>query len=322
MDTVTNPNIKYIYIFIIICIISFIVLYFIQMPSTQLNVEKKGPYNLYEPGGRHLFTNNNSFKTNTSVSFQGFFYLEGLQKTGIVRNCKPTDASGSCADSDTGRFNICQCSATNCSQCNHDEYVSLLDINGGTTVLEILPSPDAGRQNKAYTQLIIKTQQTDNLQIETFVLPPIPFQKWLMVTINRDGRRFDIYYNDTLVLSKLASAPIYTGAVSSDILVGSKDLSGSCGFFTLYKRSQTATDISRQYNTFTSTRDSPLFDTAPPTMNWKSLSVATMSLDSVAPEKASIPSFGLSGLCVGSDCINNPTNAPAKPYYEWRSSYA
>jgi hypothetical protein len=322
MDTVTNPNVKYIYIFMIICIVSFIVLYFIQIPSTNLNVEKKGPYNLYEPGGRKLFTNNNSFKTNTSVSFQGFFYLEGLQKTGIVRNCRPTDASGSCADFDTGRFDICQCSATDCSGCKHNEYVSLLDINGRTAVLEILPSPDAGRQNKAYTQLTIKTQATDNLQIETFVLPPMPFQKWIMITINRDGRRFDVYYNDTLVLSKLASAPLYTGEVNSDILVGSKDLSGSCGFFSVYSRSQTATDISRRYNTFTTTRDSPLFDVAPPTMDWKSLSVATRSLDTIAPEKASIPSFGLPNLCVGSDCISSATNPPAKPYYEWRSSYA
>ena len=320
MDTVTNPNVKYIYIVIIICIILFIVLYFIQLPGTNLNVEKKGPYNLYEPGGRKLFTNNNFFKTNTSVSFQGFFYLEGLQKTGIVRNC-PTDASG-CADSDTGRFNICECQINDCSRCRHSEYISLLDINGETTVLEILPSPDAGRQNKAYTQLTIKTQATNNLQIETFVLPPLPFQKWIMVTINRDGRRFDIYYNDTMVLSKLASAPLYTGAVSSDILVGSKDLSGSCGFFTVYSTSQTATDISRQYNTFTSTRDSPLFDVNPPTMDWKNLSVSTMSLDTVAPAKASIPSFGLSSLCVGSDCIGSATNPPAKPYYEWRSSYA
>ena len=36
------------------------------------------------------------------------------------------------------------------------------------------------------------------IYIETFVLPPLPFQKWTMITINREGRRFDIYYNSTL----------------------------------------------------------------------------------------------------------------------------
>ena len=314
-----SSSIKYIYIFIIILIILFIVLYFIQIPNTGINVEKKGPYDLHE--NKKLFTNNNQFQTNTSVSLQGFFYLETLQKTGIVRNCSPTDTSG-CADLDTGRFNICQCSGTDCSTCSHNEYVKLININGESCVLEILSSPDAGRQNKAFTQLTVKTKsstEVNRLNVETFVLPPIPFQKWIMITINRDGRRFDIYYNDTLVLSKLASSPLYTGVLNSDIIVGNEKLNGSYGFFTLYSSLQSAVTISKQYRSFISTRNSPLFDKSPPTIDWKNLSVATMSLDTITPSAVSLPSFG---LCVGSDCVNNATTPPAKPYYEWRSSYA
>lgn len=313
-------NIKYIYIFIIILIILFIVLYFIQLPSTGASIEKKGPYDLHE--NKRLYVNNNSFQTNTSVSLQGFFYLDTLQKTGIVRNCSPTDTTG-CADLDTGRFNICQCSGTDCSGCSHSEYIKLVSINGDICVLEVLSSPDAGRQNKAFTQLTVKTKSSteqNSLTVETFVLPPIPFQKWIMITINRDGRRFDIYYNDTLVLSKLASSSLYTGVLNRDIIVGNEKLNGSYGFFTLYPTLQSAVTITKQYKSFISTRESPLFDRAPPTVNWKNLSVGTISLDSLSSPTISLPSS--LGLCVGSDCINSATTPPAKPFYEWKSSYA
>lgn len=314
-----RSNIKFIYAFIIILIIVFIVLYFIQLPSTGVNIEKKGPYDLHE--SKRLYINNNSFQTNTSVSLQGFFYLDTLQKTGIVRNCSPTDTTG-CADLDTGRFNICDCSGTDCSRCNHSEYVKLISINGDLCVLEVLSSPDAGRQNKAYTQLTVKTKsptQENSISVETFILPPFPFQKWIMITINREGRRFDIYYNDTLVLSKLASSPLYTGVLNSDIIVGNEKLNGSYGFFTLYSSLQSALNISKQYKSFISTRESPLFDRAPPTIDWKTVSVGTISLDSLSSPTVSLPSIG---LCLGSDCINNATTPPAKPFYEWKSSYA
>jgi len=314
-----RSNIKYIYAFIIILIILFIVLYFIQLPSTGVTIEKKGPYDLHE--SKRLYVNNNSFQTNTSVSLQGFFYLDTLQKTGIVRNCSPTDTTG-CADLDTGRFNICDCLGTDCLRCDHSEYVKLININGGVSVLEVLSSPDAGRQNKAYTQLTVKTKsatQENSISVETLILPPIPFQKWIMITINREGRRFDIYYNDTLVLSKLASSPLYVGVLNSDIIVGNEKLNGSYGFFTLYSNLQSAVNISKQYKSFISTRESPLFDRPPPTINWKNLSVGTISLDSLSSPTASLPSLD---LCIGSDCIKNATTPPAKPFYEWKSSYA
>jgi hypothetical protein len=127
-----SSSIKYIYIFIIILIILFIILYFVQIPNTGISVEKKGPYDLHEV--KKLFTTNNTFQTNTSVSLQGFFYLDTLQKTGIVRNCSPTDTSG-CADLDTGRFSVCKCLGTDCSTFNNNEYIKLININCGLCVL-------------------------------------------------------------------------------------------------------------------------------------------------------------------------------------------
>ena len=315
-------------------------LYFIQLPSSimnTVNVQKKGPFNLND---HRILFNDASFKTNTSVCFQGFFYLETLQKTGIIKTCSPDDPTK--PNCNTGRYSLCPCVGNNCSTCYHEEYVPLVDFNGSTAILEVLAAPDASRQNKTFTQLTIKTQSSENpsgeadtsgnyvnqstgsfsLYMETFVLPPIPFQKWIMITINREGRRFDIYYNDILVLSKMTSAPIYNSNISKDVVVGSTKLNGSCGFFSLYSTAQNANDISRQYKSFISTRDSPLFDSSPPTIDWKTLSVDTLPLDTVPSINSSLPSMSTSALCVGSDCLNNPANPPSRPYYEWTTSYA
>jgi len=303
------------------------------MPGPITNISKKGPYNLNDVT---TVFKDNSFKTNNSVSFQGFFYIDSLQKTGIVKTCSSTDPSK--PNCDTGRYSLCPCVGSNCSTCYHKEYISLIDFNDSTAILEVLAAPDASRQNKAYTQFTVKTQSPEDssgnpvsttasttvsdLYMETFVLPPIQFQKWIMITVNREGRRFDIYYNDVLVLSKMTSAPIYNSDLSKDITVGGSRLNGSCGMFSLYDSSQTAGAVSRQYKSLITTRHSPAFDTSPPTIDWKTLSPHTLPLDSIPSINSSLPTISSSFLCVGSDCINNPTNPPSKPYYEWATSYA
>ena len=325
-------NVLFIYLVVIISIVTLLVFYFLKMPGPITNIEKKGPYDL--TASKTLF-NTNSFLTNSSVCFQGFFYLESLQKTGIVKTCSSTDPTKpSC---NTGRYSLCPCEGSDCSSCYHEEYIPLIDFNASTIKLEVLSAPDASRQNKASTQITIKTQSSEDISgrpvtslvnsthfdlfMETFVLPPIPFQKWIMITINRDGRRFDVFYNDVLVLSKMTSAPIYNSTISDSITVGSSKLNGSCGMFSLYSTSQTAGTISQQYKSLISTRHSPLFDTQPPTIDWKTLSVNTMPLDSIPSVNASLPSLS-SPLCAGSDCISTPNNPPSMPYYEWTTSYA
>ena len=64
-------------------------------------------------------------------------------------------------------------------------------------------------------QLIVKTFNTSNSQTkeEAIELPAIPQQKWVQLAILRDGRRFDILYNDKIVASKrLEYMPVYAAA--------------------------------------------------------------------------------------------------------------
>jgi len=282
------------------------------------------------------------FQDKESCSFQGFFYLESLQKTGIATPCTTSASDSTRPNCNTGRYSVCECTGANCSECVHLGFIPMININDAI-VLEALGAPDASRQGKASVQLKIKTQSSgdiiDNsgsplnpvkyakdsdgnkttdsysyIYIETFVLPPLPFQKWTMITINREGRRFDIYYNSSLVLSKYATANVYPVTANKDISVGNSLLNGVSGFFTIYDTIQNPKQIEGQYNSLTTTKGSPLFDKNPPDIAFTKLSLDRLSTGAGVPNMPS--------LCSSGDCINSPKLAPAKPYYKWDTNYA
>jgi len=326
----------YIFMFLILIIITLLLLTFVPFPNSYATgVEKIGPYKL-EKVENHFTTK--EFVTNSSVSFQGFFYLEKLQKTAVTTSCSPTDPSS--LNCNSGRYSLCSCNGTNCSNCEHKGFIPLINFNDIVT-LELLGAPDGGRQGKASVQLTFKTESSGDIDdpsgnpvnpefypkdttgnsntasfiyIETFVLPPLPFQKWFMITISRVGRRFDIYYNDTLVLSKQISTMLYHNATSQNISIGNKFMNGSSGYFTLYKSIQTAIDISKQYHRFVNTRGSPVFGQNPPTIG-----LMNVSLDRLPTVFGNIT---VPSICGSGDCITSPSNPPASPIYEWSSSYA
>lgn len=321
----------YIFMFLVLIIITLLILTFVPFSSISKLVQKVGPYNLNEEINQF---STKDFVNSSSVSFQGFFYLEKLQKTAVTTSCNPTDPSS--LNCNTGRYSLCECTGSNCSNCEHKGFIRLVNFNDIAT-LEVLGAPDGGRQGKASVQLAIKTQSsgdidnagnrlnpelhaadstggsdtTSKVYIETFVLPPIPFQKWFMMTINKVGRRFDIYYNDTLVLSKQTSTVLYHNATSNAITVGDKNkyISGSSAYFTLYNSAQSAIDISKQYHSFVNTRGSPVFDQNPPT-----LGLTNVSLDRLP---SLIGNINVPSICPSGDCITSPSNPPASPLYEW-----
>jgi hypothetical protein len=331
-----------IYVFgtLIILIFTFLILVFIPIPFTGRNVQDSNNYPLNTK--KKIFSSS-VFQDKESCSFQGFFYLESLQKTGIATPCTTSASDPTRPNCNTGRYSVCECTGANCSGCVHKGFIPMININDAI-VLEALGAPDASRQGKASVQLTIKTQSSgdtlDNsggtplnpvkyakdsagnktsdsnsyIYIETFVLPPLPFQKWTMITINREGRRFDIYYNSTLVLSKYATANVYPVTATKDISVGNSALNGVSGFFSIYDTIQSARQVEGQYVSLTTTKGSPLFDKNPPDIAFTKLSLDRLSSGAGVPN---MPSF-----CSSGDCISSPKVAPAKPYYKWDTNYA
>lgn len=290
-----------------------------------LSTTASGPFDLSKETSIVGATDAKAFYESSECTFQGFIYLNPMLRTGTHVPCSLTDMSQpSCKD---GTYGLCDCGPANdcTSSCKHQGYEPVFSI-GGILTLEVITVPDSGRQSEAAVQLVIKTERSqDGVSrkfIETFSLPPIPFQKWLAITIAREGRRYDIYYNDSLVLSKKTTyMPVSTFA-STDmrgVTSGSAKLTGQIGLVNIVNYRYTAQKTNATYHASVDTRGHPY--------------IASMvnSATGVAADSDVIPAAegnifskitNAINICPPEGCINVPTVRPATPLYEWSSSYA
>ena len=104
----------------------------------------------------------------------------------------------------------------------HHEYTPLLYVDNNW-YLEISAAP-AGKSHSA-ARLRVKTNDGGSLKDEIMELPHIPKQKWVFIAILRDGRRFDVIYDNKIVSSqRLENYPV---VISSPLYVGNTGLDGS-----------------------------------------------------------------------------------------------
>ena len=265
------------------------------------------------------------FYTLGQASAQFFLYLNPLKRTGTYTSCGTNPNQPSCSDGTTGP---CKCAedTVDCSMCASNGYINIVNI-AGVVALEILPVPDAGRQGSSMLQLTVKTEtaplkgSTSKLSqkyIETLVLPPIPYQQWVMITIAREGRRFDISYNKTLVLSQITMNMPVTSKSSTNgkgLTSGGVGLMGTLTALTMYKSRQSAADIDKQYGKLADTRGKPY---GLPSIEGQSTMGQTIG---IVPMN-SMPSFPTASWCVFGACLDEPTIQPANPMYNWATSYA
>lgn len=292
------------------------IVYFYPSLFTKMTTSNIGPYDLSSQ--KTLFDSSNvtTYESSGSMTIQAFFYITPLQRTPTAISCN-TPGNPSCED---GRFQTCTCvSNTDCTNCKSNGYLDILKI-GDTVALEILPAPDAGRQGKAMTQLAIRTQTNmdasgnaidasgnrplSRVYTEYLVLPPIPIQKWCMITIVREGRRFDIYYDDTLVLSKKTSYVLSTTTdTTKGIRVGGPGFTGYVAAANIIQSAVSGSDVVSHYNKETDTRGAPLV---------------------TIPEKTITQANGFPGFNLPSFCLIGcgPKVMPSKPLMDWETQYA
>jgi len=73
-------------------------------------------------------------------------------------------------------------------------------------------------------RLRIRTTNGVKDTMETIELPPIPRQRWVFIAVLRDGRRFDVIYDNRIVASKrLTSYPV---TISSPLTIGNPTILG------------------------------------------------------------------------------------------------
>jgi len=78
--------------------------------------------------------------------------------------------------------------------------------------------------NSSSARLRIQTNDNGKLNNEIIALPPIPKQKWMLIAILRDGRRFDVIYDNKIVASDILE--YYPAVISSPLSVGNKGVGG------------------------------------------------------------------------------------------------
>lgn len=103
-----------------------------------------------------------------------------------------------------------------------DGYTSLIQVENNW-YLEISPSP-VGNDGSA-ARLRVQTNDGGTLKQEIIELPQIPKQKWVFIAILRDGRRFDVIYDNKIVASQRLE--YYPVVISSPLSIGNKGLNGS-----------------------------------------------------------------------------------------------
>lgn len=270
---------------------------FTKKASTDLSA---GPFGLSKVSQLASTDEAQKFMSGNTGSFQAFFHLLPLQRTGETTVCN--NKPGGDPNCTTDRYDICKCEGTNCSPCIHKAYFNLLNI-GNVLRLEVLAAPDAGRQNQAQTQLVVRTvkmttgKSTPEVNEETFTLPAVPFQKWVGITIAREGRRFDVYFNDTLVVSKRTQYSLDTSATASPIMSGDTRLFGQVSLPQRMNERLSASDVARLYNSKVDTNGVPRLPM-----------IGEDILKKLNP-------------CPDGKCLQAITVRPANPLYSWDTQY-
>lgn len=276
-----------------------IILYFVftVSPVAAANVAVDGPFELsskqsiLKASSFPVAAASLSFLQEGTGSFQAYVYLNTLLQTGSLSSCGALPNQPSCT---SGQYDPCTCNnRVDCRNCAHDGYKNLISLYGVYNI-EVLPFPDASRQNMISAQLSVQTQTADSAFVETVPLPPIPIQKWVMITISKTGRRIDVYYNSSLVSSSTMLNMISTTQVSGAIVqAGQSGLSGNIAVISMSNSSSTLGSVGASYSASSDTRGAP-------TKFKQSLTSYTNTIDSAKAGGI------LNTLCLDGSCLYLP----------------
>lgn len=269
---------------------------------TEKKDTSKGPFDLSkrpEVGSTDV-TQTLLAKSNTGT-FQAFVYPMQASKTPMTTTCNVDGVNTpGLPDCSTGRFNVCECDANDCSRCYHIGYVNVLNISN-IVRLELLAAPDASRPNAASTQLVVRTvgasNNTRKVYEETIPLPNLLMQKWTCVTIAREGRRFDVYYDGKLVSSKRTQHTVDIRTAVGPIFAGDPKLIGKVALVESYPEKLSAASILEKYKSNSDTTG------APNVMNQLNI-------------------FEYIPNCEGGNCNQGPSMRPTTPLLDWETRYA
>ena len=177
-----------------------------------------------------------------------------------------------------------------------NSYTPLIQVDNNW-YLEIAPAP-AGKDGSA-ARLRVQTNNGGTLKQEIIELPQIPKQKWICIAILRDGRRFDVIYDNMIVASqRLENYPV---VISSPLTIGNKGLDGSIIHVIVNNRRLSPTEVERERVAHVDTNNTVL------------------EADSI---DISLPGLKLFAQCPPGLPCDPITKPPSNNLFQWKSPYA
>jgi hypothetical protein len=257
------PQISLIIFGIVLLLITvYIVVYVIYPGSNNKGIlDKMTPLNVKKVILTSDITQSKLLATSGS-SVMGFFYLlDGDKTTKVVNNFK-----------------------------------SIIEIDNNW-YLEIAPASSG--TNKLSARLRVKTSNGTALNQEVIELPPIPKQKWMFIAILRDGRRFDVIYNNEIVVSQILQ--YYPVVINSSLSIGNTGLNGSVIHVIINDKRLTPTQIERERVSHVNTNN------------------MVLEADSI---NILLPGLNLFGQCPPGLPCDPVTKPPPNNLLQWKSPYA
>jgi hypothetical protein len=208
-----------------------------------------------------------------SVRF--LLFLEHAPRTLQKVDCLPTSTTEAtvfkpaCSDNSFGR---CKCTTTDCKDCNDSANQGFMyNLLKKDTLVQLWLSGYTSDNDKSKSDALLKIKTAKSVNayyMEAVELPAIPMQKWVMVTIVKEGRRIDVYYGEKLAASKLLD---YIPVSSESKLVwtaGNPNWRGKIGYFVGVQKAQSSEDIQKDVQSILNTRGEPLdYDPLKPGMS-------------------------------------------------------
>lgn len=122
-----------------------------------------------------------------------------------------------------------------------DQYTPLMEIPNNWS-LDVSPSPSENKPSGARLRIQVKDEK--GIQNEYVELPSIPKQKWVMIAVLRDGRRFDVIYDKQIVAShRLKNYPVI---ISAPLNVGNNGLDGKAIHVCIHSRRLLPSEVEKE----------------------------------------------------------------------------
>lgn len=198
-----------------------------------------------------------------------------------------------------GFFNLQQGDRTNTyiDKLRPDEYKTLFQV-ANNWYFEI--SQGQGGNQNTNVRLRVTTKNSSGTATDEIIdIPSLPKQKWVCIAILRDGRRFDVMYDNKIVASqRLMNYPV---VISNPLLLGNKGLSGSAIHVIISDRRLTPTEVDRERLKYVDTNN--------------------MIIESNAID-ISFPNIRLFSQCPPGLPCDPVTQPPRSNLLHWKSPYA